>query len=196
MALKWVWRNNHFSEQRGTARLGNLILYVIDIDGENQNYGIDIEAKAKTAIGKLRTPVFDCEVFYGGIKAARERVEYLARCLYYGLPVKLTDWEIKQNAKIKITAGIQQAAPTTQIRDIFIRGIYHIPGQDIYLRAEYIANIDKLEGKASAIPISPPAVVLKDILTDRIYTFTIPEFKTKGFVVYDNVDDKVPEVIR
>lgn len=196
MALKWSWRGSHFGEERGTARLGNLILSVIDSDGENQSYSIELEAKAKNIIGKMSTGIFACDTFYGGKRAAKERVEYLARCLYYGLPVKLNAWEKKQNATIKMHAGVRQATPTTKIRDIYIRGIYHLPDQEVYLRADFVSNIDPLKGLKGVIPMGVPSVVLKDILTDRIYTLPIAEFLAKGFVIYDHVDDSVPEVIR
>lgn len=196
MGLKWTWRNSHLDEQRGTARLGNLVLKIQDTDGENQSYWIDLETKAKNILGKNLERVFECDVHFSGIKAAKERVEYIARCLYYGLPIKLNEWEKKQKATLKILPGVQQSTPTTKIRDIFIRGIYQLPGNNIYVRAEYIANIDKLEGNAGVVPMGVPTVVLKDVHTDRIFTLTLSEFKTHGFVVYDNVNDEVPEVIR
>lgn len=196
MALKWTWRNSHLDEQRGTARLGNLILNVQDTDGENQSYWIDLETKAKNILGKTRQEVFDCDVHFSGLKAAKERVEYIARCLYYGLPINRNEWEIKQKARLNILPGVQQSIATTKIRDIFIRGIYHLPESDVYLRVEYISNIDKLESKTGVVPMGLPSVVLKDVLTDRIFTLTLPEFKTRGFVVYDNVSDEMPEVIR
>lgn len=191
MGMYWKHRKGHFDDDRSSTRLGNLILSVADYDGDVQTYTIELETKV-ASFGKTlphRQTVFHLDVFSGGISQARERVVYIARCLYYGLPIRFTDQELA-NATYTPLPGMGQKAPETQIRDIWIRGIYYLPEVDSYYRAEYVTNIDTVPTvhKGKRISLGPVSVVLKEIHTDHMFTVTMEDFVRNGFTHYEGID--------
>lgn len=191
MGMYWKTRSGRFSDDHATTRLGNLVISVSDFDGELQTYQIELETKV-ASFGKTlphRHTVFYLDTFTGGLEQARQRAVYIARCLYYGLPIVFTAQE-RNHATFTPVPGMGQKLPETQIRDIWIRGIYYLPEADSYYRAEYVTNIDTVPSvvKGKRITLGPSSVVLKEIHTDHIFTVALEDFQRFGFVHYEAVD--------
>ncbi len=198
MPLYWKGRSGRFSDDYVVARLGSLVLNAACFDGDNQPYRIEIETKTQ-AFGKMvpqRQTVFSMDPFFGGLKHAKERAEYIARCLHYGLPIEWTENEQKHGEFTPLT-GMLQSPPKTQIRDIWIRGIYFLPSSQTYFRVEYVANIDHVQGlNNKRIHIGGPSVVLKEIHTDHVFVASIDEFAKLGFKHHEGIDHHAEKLVR
>ncbi len=190
MTLYWKTRSGGCDDEYLSARLGNLVLHVADIDGDNQPYSIELISKT-VAFGtkqqQLQT-VFSLDPFFGGLKHAKERVTYIANCLHYGLPIEWTEAELA-HGEFTPLSDLLQAPPRSQIRDIWIRGIYYLPSTKTYFRAEYVANIDGLQGTNNKrIHLGAPSVVLKEILTGHMFVVNLEEFSKHGFQYHEGID--------
>lgn len=190
MPLYWKTKSTDLGEDYAVARIGNLILHAADIDGDNQPYSIELETKTQ-AFGKMvpqRQTVFAMDPFFGGFKHAKQRVEYIARCLHYGVPIQWTEGEMK-SGKFTPLEGMLQKPPSTMIRGIWVRGIYVLPATGGHFRAEYVSNIDQVTGLTDRkISLGKPSVVLKEIHTDHVFSLTLDEFSKFGFQHFNGLD--------
>lgn len=189
MGLKWNTRTGRFSDYYSTARFGHLNLSSDDIDGDNEPYSIHVENRGKFIPPDQRiTYVFRCEAHFGGAEEARRRVEYLARCYFFGIPPVYTEWEQK-NAVIGDTAIALQRKPSTILHGVWVRGIYYHPELQTYIRVESIANVETNSTHPLSVLMTSPTVVFKDIFSDRLFARTVADFMTLGFRLYSEVED-------
>ena len=189
MGLKWETRSGNFSDYYGKARFGHLRLSADDIVGDNEPYSIYVEKLGRNVpIHERIKYVFRCDAHFGGIEEARKRVEYLARCYFYGIPPIYTDWE-RKNGEIHDTAIALQRKPSTQLHGVWVRGIYYHPTLKSYIRIESVANVDSTSSNPLREMMGAPTVVFKDVFTDRLFARTVADFNTLGFKLYSEVED-------
>lgn len=189
MGLKWNTRDGRFSDYYSTARFGHLTLSSDDIDGDNEPYSIYVENKGRMVPPDQRIKyVFQCDPHFGGADEARKRVEYLARCFFYGIPPIYTDWE-KKNATIGDLSIALQRKPSTLLHGVWVRGIYYHPVLKTYVRVESIANVETNHSHPLAGLMTSPTVVFKDVYTDRLFARTVSDFLSLGFLLHSEVED-------
>lgn len=189
MGLKWNTRGGRFSDYYSTARFGHLTLSSDDIDGDNEPYSIYIENKGRMVPPDQRiTTIFRCDPHFGGSEEARKRVEYLARCFFYGIPPIYSEWE-KKNSEIGNLSLALQRKPSTLLHGVWVRGIYYHPVLKIYVRVESIANVEANHSHPLAGLMASPTVVFKDVYTDRLFARTVSDFLSLGFLLHSEVED-------
>lgn len=189
MGIKWEVRSGNYSDDYCKARFGHLRLAADEIDGDNQPYSIYLERVGRNVpVHERYTNILRVDAFFGGLTEAKKRVEYLARCFFYGIPPEYTDWE-RDHAEIGDLSLALQRKPATQLHGVWIRGIYYHPTLKSYIRIESVANVDSTSSNPLREMMGAPTVVFKDVFTDRLFARTVADFNTLGFKLYSEVED-------
>ena len=72
---------------------------------------------------------------------------------------------------------------TFKLHDLFVNGTYYSKKYNMYVEIRFITNAVPKTGKSIDEVMGAPSVVFEDVFTDALYSRSVSDFNTLGFVL-------------